>query len=133
MVQSLFQETACNDLVFSKLLCFSEISSCNHPCFRRSSYSHPFDEWPLFYYKRAVAAKSSFKFTIFFSEQEELWQRDIIVINYDTFLVSGRDKLKDSLLADDINCSNPFLLSVIIVLISRVLCLFYCTYCNYPL
>ena len=36
--------------------------------------------------------------------------------NYDTFMVSGMHKLKDSLLVDDINCSSPFLLSVIIAL-----------------
>ena len=53
--------------------------------------------------------------------------------NYDTFMVSGMHKLKDSLLVDDINCSNPFPLSVIIALMSRSLCLFYCTYCNHPL
>ena len=35
-------------------------------------------------------------------------------MNYDTSWVSGMYKLKDSLLVDDINCSNPFLLSAII-------------------
>ena len=33
-----------------------------------------------------------------------------MVINYDTSLVSGMYKLKDSLLFDDINSSHPFLL-----------------------
>ena len=47
---------------------------------------------------------------MFFLEQEELQQGDIIVINYDTSLVSGMYKLKDSLLFDDINSSHPFLL-----------------------
>ena len=37
-------------------------------------------------------------------------QGDIIVINYDTSLVSGIYKLRDSLLFDDINSSHPFLL-----------------------
>ena len=31
---SLFQETICSDLVFSRVLCFFKISICNHPCFR---------------------------------------------------------------------------------------------------
>ena len=47
---------------------------------------------------------------MFFLEQEELQQGDIIVINYDTSLVSGMYKLRDSLLFDDINSSHPFLL-----------------------
>ena len=37
-------------------------------------------------------------------------QGDIVVINYDTSLVSGIYKLKDGLLFDDINSSHPFLL-----------------------
>ena len=49
-------------------------------------------------------------------------------------------KLKDSLLFDDINWSNPFLLSVIISwehlkrsFMPRTLCLFHNIYCNHPL
>ena len=57
---------------------------------------------------RAVAATHSFKFTVF-SEQEELHQEDIIVISYNTALVSGMYLIK-SLLLDDTNCSHPFLL-----------------------
>ena len=112
MVTSLFQEAACNDLVFSRL-CFFEMNTCDHPCFQRywvnsaSSCSHPFDEWYFFYYKRAVATTRSFKFTIFFQNRRSCSKV--------TFLVSGIHKLKDSLLVDDINCSNPFLLSVIIL------------------
>ena len=34
-------------------------------------------------------------------------------MNYDTSLVSGMYKLIDSLLVDDINCSNPFLSAII--------------------
>ena len=30
----------------------------------KSSYSHPFDELPLFYYKRVIAATNSFNFTV---------------------------------------------------------------------
>ena len=37
-------------------------------------------------------------------------QGDIVVINYDTSLVSGIYKFKDGLLFDDINSSHPFLL-----------------------
>ena len=31
---------------------------------RRSSWSHPFDGWPFFYYKRSVTATHYFKFTV---------------------------------------------------------------------
>ena len=42
-----------------------------------------------------------------FSEQKELLlQGDIIVINYDTSLISGMYKLKDCLLFDEINCKS---------------------------
>ena len=42
-----------------------------------------------------------------FSEQKELLlQGDIIVINYDTSLISGMYKLKDGLLFDEINCKS---------------------------
>ena len=34
-----------------------------------SNCSHSFDEWPVFYYKRAVATKHSFKFTISFQNR----------------------------------------------------------------
>ena len=76
---------------------------------RHSSCSHPFDQWPFFYYKRAVAGMHSFKFTVF-SDQEELQQEDIIVINYNTSLVSGKYILKDSMIFDNINSSHPFFL-----------------------
>ena len=33
--------------------------------FVRIGISHPFDEWPVFYYKRTIAATHSFKFTVF--------------------------------------------------------------------
>ena len=78
VVPSLFQEATCTDLVFSRVLCFFEISTRIIPVFkdieliRHSSCSHPIGEWLFFYYKRAVAATHSFKFSVFFPEQEEL-------------------------------------------------------------
>ena len=60
---------------------------CNPSC------SHPFDEWPFFNYKRAIAATHSFKFTVLL-QQKELQQGDIVT-NVDTSLVSGMCILKE--------------------------------------
>ena len=68
MVPSLIQEAICSDLVFSRVLCFFETIIPvfkNIELIRHSSCSHRFNEWPFFYYKRAVAATHSFKFTGF--------------------------------------------------------------------
>ena len=55
-----------------------------------SSCSHLFDERLFFYCKRALALSSSFKFTVFFLNRRRLVARRYhIVINYDTYLVSG--------------------------------------------
>ena len=32
---------------------------------RNFGCSHPFDEWPVFYYKRTISATNSFKFIMF--------------------------------------------------------------------
>ena len=54
-----------------RILCFFETSTCSRPFFQRNwliwhkSCSHPFLERPLFYYKIAVVAIRSFKFTVF--------------------------------------------------------------------
>ena len=70
MVPSLYQE-ATSDLVFSRVLCFFEISTAIIPAFKdielihHSSCSHTFYKWPFFYYAKAVAATHSFKFTVF--------------------------------------------------------------------
>ena len=71
----------------SRVLSFLEISTCNRLCFQRYSVNLP----PV-------------------SEQEQLLQGYVIFINFDTSLVSGVYKLKDSLLFDDIISSHPFLL-----------------------
>ena len=42
IVPSLFQEATCSDLVFSRVLCFFEISTCNHPCFQECWVNLPF-------------------------------------------------------------------------------------------
>ena len=76
MAPSLFQEATCSDLVFSRELCFFATSTCSHRFFkdieliRNSSRSHPFDEWPFLCYEIVIAVTRSFKFTIFFAEQE---------------------------------------------------------------
>ena len=52
MVPSLFQDATCSDLVFSRVLCFFEISTCNHPCFQEYGVNSPFQlqipfiKWP---------------------------------------------------------------------------------------
>ena len=72
MLPSLFQEATCSDLVFSRVLCFFEKARAIIPVFKssklicHSNCSHAFNEWPLFYYKRAATATHSFKFTVFF-------------------------------------------------------------------
>ena len=38
----------------------------------KSSWSHPFDELPFFYYKRVIAAIYSFKFTAFLQNRNEI-------------------------------------------------------------
>ena len=47
MVPSLFQEVFCSDLVFSRVLCFFEISTCNHSCFQRCWVNPPFQLQPF--------------------------------------------------------------------------------------
>ena len=44
----------------------------------KSSYSHPFDELPFFYYKRVIAATHSFKFTVFL--QNKNCSKEILTI-----------------------------------------------------
>ena len=129
--------------IFKGALSFFELSTCNRLSVFKDIELIPlqFDEWPFFYYKRAVVATHSFKFTVFFSEQEELQQGDIIVINYDTSSVSGIYKLKDSLLFSDSNSSHLFPLwcchyfagDLKLSILSRALCFFRSTYCNHPL
>ena len=54
-----------------RIPCFFETSTCSRPFFQRNwliwhtSCGHPFLERPLFYYKIAVVAIHSFKFTVF--------------------------------------------------------------------
>ena len=58
-------------LVFFRIRCFFETSTCSHLYFQRNwlichtSCSHPFLERPLFYCEIPVAAIHSFKFTAF--------------------------------------------------------------------
>ena len=70
VVPPLFQEATCRDLVFSRVLSFFKISTCNRLYFQRYWLNSPtvaaIDEWPFFYRKRAVAATIFFKFTVFF-------------------------------------------------------------------
>ena len=52
-----------------KIPCFFQTSTCSHHPFQRNwliwhtSYSHPFLERPLFYYKKVVVTIHSFEFT----------------------------------------------------------------------
>ena len=70
VVPPLFQGATCRDLVFSRVLSFFKISTCNRLYFQRYWVNSPtvaaIDEWPFFYRKRAVAATIFFKFTVFF-------------------------------------------------------------------
>ena len=65
VVALLFKEATCRDLVFSRVLSFFEISTCNRLCFQR----YWVNSLPV---ARAVVAINSFKFAVFFSEQEKL-------------------------------------------------------------
>ena len=71
VVPLLFQEVICSDLVFSRVLSFFEMSTCNRLCFQveliRLQLQLSILRMTLFYYKRAVVATHSFKFTVFFS------------------------------------------------------------------
>ena len=103
MVPSLFQEATCSDILFSRVLSLFEISTCNCLCNRFKDI-----ELIRFQFQLCIWRMTVFRIYCIFSEQEEPWQGDIIVINYDTSLFSGMYKLK--VLFDDINSSHPFLL-----------------------
>ena len=76
---------------------------------RHSSWSHPFNEWPFFYYKILVEVTHYFQFTMYFREQE-FQEGDIIVTKYDISLDSSMYILKFSLLFDYFSCSHSFFL-----------------------
>ena len=76
---------------------------------RHSSWSHPFNEWPFFYYKILVEVTHYFQFTMYFREQE-FQEGNIIVTKYDTSFDSSMYTLKFSLLFDCFSCSHSFFL-----------------------
>ena len=80
---------------------------------RYSRSSNPFDEWPFFLWQKSSCSHTFFHIYFIFSEQKDLAKK---YHSYQLWylLDLGMFKLKHCLLFDDINCSNPFLLSVII-------------------
>ena len=62
VVALLFKEATCRDLVFSRVLSFFEISTCNCLCFQR----YWVNSLPV---ARAVVATNSFKFAVFFQNR----------------------------------------------------------------
>ena len=152
MVPSLFQEVIHSYLVFSRVLSFFKTSTCILVFFQGYWVNSPFQcnqtgDWSFFYYKKGThSATHFFKFTAFFSEQKDLWQRDIIVINNDTSFGLRHFYI------DDIACYLAISVSVIhffYTIISRehlkwsiiscgrrvyrTPCLFHNTYCSHPL
>ena len=87
-----------------RILRFFETSTCSHPFCQRNwlichtSCSHSFLKSSVFYYKIAVVAIYSFKFTVFL-QKWKFQQRGIIVsnliTNFDIFLVAGMYVFKD--------------------------------------
>ena len=74
VVPPLLQEATCRDFVFSRVLSFFKISTCNRLFSKilsqfASSCSYSIDEWPFFYRKRAAVATNSLKFTVFFQNR----------------------------------------------------------------
>ena len=113
VVLSLFQEATCSDLVFSRALSFFERSTWNCLCFRGYWINSPpvaaiHSSNVLFLLQKRSCNHIFFQIYCIFLGQEDLKQGDTIVINYNTFLVSGMYKLKYSLLLDDFNFSHPF-------------------------
>ena len=139
MVLSLFQEATCSHLLFSKVLSFFEISICNCLYFQRRVNSPPVTaiHSTFFCYQGAVVATISN--LLYFFWTGGVVERDIIVINYDTYLVSGMYKLKDSLVFDDIDSSHHLFYGTVIIsreylkrsVTSMALYLFRNTYCNH--
>ena len=88
-MSSFFQEATYRDLVFSRILCFFETSTWSHPFFQRywvnSRFQlQPFIRWAaLFLLLRSDCSHVFFQIYCVFAEQE-FYQGDIIVTNYDT-------------------------------------------------
>ena len=84
MVPSLYQEEICSDLVFLRVLCFFSRSTCSHPFFHRYWVNlqvqlQPSIRWiTLFYYKRAIAATHSFKFTVFLQNRNR--SKEVLIL-----------------------------------------------------
>ena len=80
VVPLLFQEATCSDLIFSRVLCFFEISTCNHRCFQGYWVNSPFQlqssirRMVLFFFLLLKSGSSHTLFQIYciFSEQEEI-------------------------------------------------------------
>ena len=147
MVPSLFQKATCSDLRFSRVLCFFEISTCNHPCFQRYWINSPFQLQPsirrmapFFYHKRAVAATHSFKFTLSFQNRrscskEILYLSTMIPPWFQACIIERSPVIWQ-------HRSQQFVSSICFVIswerfkrsiMSTALDLFHNTYCNHPL
>ena len=93
----LFQEATYSDLMFSRVLCLFQTSTCKYRFCKyneligHSNCSHLFKQRPVFYYKRAVATH----FIQFWCRS--LYLENIIVINCNISLVSGINILKYNL------------------------------------
>ena len=97
LVPSLFQEATYNDLVFSRVLCFFETSTCSHPFFQRYWVNSQFQLQPsirwmaLFLLQKSNCSHSFFQIYCVFADKN--W--DIINNNFDTSLASGIHILKE--------------------------------------
>ena len=102
----LFQEATCSDLIFSRVFCQFQKTTCEYTLFKYIKLichsSHSFEQRPFFSIIKEQQPH------IFKNEMFKLYLEDIIVINCNTSLVSGMYIFKDSLLFDDINCSHYF-------------------------
>ena len=101
--------------MFSRVLSFFEISTCNRLCFQRYTVNLPpvaashSTNGPFSIIKEQLQPQILLNL-LYFSRTGGVAARIYRIINYNTPLVSGMYKLKNSLLFDDTNPSHPFLL-----------------------
>ena len=144
VIPPLFQEASCWDLVFSRVLYFFEIRSFNRLCFQRYKIyfrcSNPLDKWPLFHYKRAVAATNSFKLTVFFHNRRSCSKKIYLSTIIPPWFQACTNWKTACYLATQIPAIHFFCGTVIVSwehlkrsIISRALCLFRNTYCKHLL
>ena len=162
MVLLLYQEATCSNLVFSRVLCFFETRTCSHPFFKGlelihiSSCSHPFNEWPLLYYKGAIKATHFSNLLCFCRpgivarryHSYQLWWlldfRYVYIERNNGSIIEIMDNCKwcrQKMLFDDITCSYPLFLwychyfkgALETIHMSKSLYVFHITYCNHSI